>query len=156
MNESNLVSDYDERHAVNGESIILFESRKWCDYSFGGQFRFTSESYHEVEGGVILYLRYTSKHNNLSVHFCLNKRSVEIWQCVRGRWSRIGNEVPYSFDLNKQYSFEIRHDGELYSCAIDGRTVFCEADKVRRSGHVGLAAKYCSAVFSNICLCRLD
>lgn len=132
------------------ESVLLIGSGKWRNYNFAGYFTFISGSVHPDEGGIILYFRYKNKKNHYSFHFCFAKKRIELWKRFRSRWSKVGEGVPYSFQLQQQYLFAIETKDNRHICYLDRKPVFHYLDTDIPSGCAGLAAKYCSAGFKDI------
>ena len=144
----------DEEMPDSTESIALFGSGKWTDYTFAGHFTFMTQSMHPDEGGIILYVRYKNKKNHYSYHFCYSTKRIELWKRFRSQWSMVGEGVPYAFQLQHLYAFSISCDGNTHLCHMDREPVFQSTDADIHEGCAGLAAKYCSAGFQDVSVSR--
>ncbi len=154
LKDNQLQTLYDEDTFDSTESIVLFGSGKWTDYTCAGNFTFMTQSMHTDEGGIILYFRYKNTKNHYSYHFCYSTKRIELWKRFKSQWSMVGEGVPYSFQLQHLYLFSFSCEGDNHICHMDREPVFQCTDADIHEGCAGVAAKYCSAGFRDISVSR--
>ena len=147
------------RYHVNetkcGESVSIVSPGNWRDYAFTVCFSFLSQSVKPDEGGVILYFRYRNTRNHYSFHFCISKHTIELWKRFRSEWTLIAQAPQFTFKPKHSYSAIVTTQRHEHSCFLNKVPILKCTDHAIDKGAVGMGAKYCHAVFSNILISRI-
>lgn len=133
------------------ENLSIIGPRSWQTFTLNLKFKILTDSLKPPEGGAIIYFLFMNERNYYSLHICLFKQKLELIKRYGGIWTTIAQRE-FPLKKNKEYYLSLTTKSGHHQIYIEGSKYLTANDSSIRRGCVGLGAKFCNIMYSQVFL----